>query len=256
MERKYTVYMHRNKVNGKVYIGQTKQNVEQRWRKGEGYISSSHFYSAIQKYGWDNFEHIILHTNLTSIEADYFETQYIKEYDATNPKKGYNLRTGGKENFSISIQAKENRTNIPKLTGEQHPMSKKVRCKETGDIFPSIHSAELWSDSVKVGECCRGNRKHAGFHPLTGIQLSWEYANSNEQVTINCIAPIKNRHPKKYTEVVCLNNNKVFNSAKEAATWCGLKDASNINRCCSGQRASAGKHPVTKEKLKWKFKED
>lgn len=44
----YTVYQHRNKINGKVYIGITMQTPEQRWRHGEGYKSSPHFYAAIQ----------------------------------------------------------------------------------------------------------------------------------------------------------------------------------------------------------------
>ena len=57
----YTIYMHKNKINGKVYIGITSQIPTQRWGvNGKNYRSSPHFYSAIQKYGWDNFEHNIL----------------------------------------------------------------------------------------------------------------------------------------------------------------------------------------------------
>lgn len=254
-ERIYTVYMHQNKINKKVYIGQTRQEVHKRWQKGEGYVSSSHFYSAIQKYGWDNFEHIILKDKLTSSEADYFEQQYILEYDSTNPNKGYNLRSGGKNNFIVTQKSLQNRKNIPLKTGEEHHCSKKVRCKETNDIFPSISSAELWCNSTKVGDCCRGKRLHAGFHPITGIQLSWEYVDKDSKITINCKERVKPLQSKKYSEVICLNTGKIFNSAKEAALWCGLKDPANINRCCQGDRASAGKHPISKEKLKWKYKE-
>ena len=46
------------------------QEPEKRWGvNGRNYKSSPHFYSAIQKYGWDNFEHNILFTNLTKEEA-------------------------------------------------------------------------------------------------------------------------------------------------------------------------------------------
>ena len=33
----YSVYMHKNQVNNKVYIGVTKQNPEKRFQKGIGY---------------------------------------------------------------------------------------------------------------------------------------------------------------------------------------------------------------------------
>ena len=59
----YTVYQHKNKINGKIYIGITSKDPEKRWgHNGYNYKSSSYFYSAIQKYGWDNFEHNILFT--------------------------------------------------------------------------------------------------------------------------------------------------------------------------------------------------
>ena len=65
-EKKYIIYMHKNKINGKMYIGQTCQTLEQRSQANGGhYKSCSLFYKAIQKYGWNNFEHIILKENLT-----------------------------------------------------------------------------------------------------------------------------------------------------------------------------------------------
>ena len=62
----YKVYIHRNKINGKVYIGITKQKPENRWRNGKGYKQNIKFYRAIEKYGWNNFEHIVLVDNLTA----------------------------------------------------------------------------------------------------------------------------------------------------------------------------------------------
>ncbi len=66
----YIVYQHKNKINGKIYIGITMQEPEKRWgSNGCNYKSSPHFYAAIKKYGWDNFEHNILFTNLTKKQA-------------------------------------------------------------------------------------------------------------------------------------------------------------------------------------------
>ena len=94
-ERKYCVYKHTNKINGKVYIGQTGQTPENRWLEGKGYIGCTHFYNAIQKYGWDNFEHEIIYDCLSFEEANNYEKELIELYDSTNSEKGYNLMTGG-----------------------------------------------------------------------------------------------------------------------------------------------------------------
>ena len=98
------IYMHKNKINGKVYIGQTIQNNPLlRWRKnGKGYYKKgkSHFLNAIKKYGWDNFEHIII-CKCKKEDLNKLEKYYIKKYNSFNPKFGYNETTGGSFNNNI-----------------------------------------------------------------------------------------------------------------------------------------------------------
>lgn len=101
----YTIYMHKNKINGKVYIGQTSQRPQKRWDNGNGYKTSSKFYNAIVKYGWDNFEHIILYTDLTLDEANQKEQELIKQYRSCEDKFGYNITSGG-HNFTHSEETK------------------------------------------------------------------------------------------------------------------------------------------------------
>lgn len=73
-DRKFIVYKHTNKFNDKTYIGITCRSAFKRWGKyGQCYKNNSHFYAAIQKYGWDNFEHEILFTNLSLEEASLKE---------------------------------------------------------------------------------------------------------------------------------------------------------------------------------------
>ena len=74
----YIIYLHRNKINNKVYIGQTKNNPTRRWENGKGY-KNTYFGNAIEKYGWDNFEHQILEENIETVEeANQRETYYIE----------------------------------------------------------------------------------------------------------------------------------------------------------------------------------
>lgn len=93
--------MHVNKINGKLYIGQTcRTKVEQRYGKnGNQYKKCPIFYNAIQKYGWDNFKHIILFDNLSKEMADILEKELIKKYKTTEIEFGYNLNNGGQNTF-------------------------------------------------------------------------------------------------------------------------------------------------------------
>lgn len=90
------VYAHINKTNNKVYIGITGQDPIKRWGiNGCQYTLKKHrkFHEAIKKYGWNNFEHIILLENLTWSQAKEYEKSLIKEFDSYN--NGYNMTMGG-----------------------------------------------------------------------------------------------------------------------------------------------------------------
>ena len=93
----YCIYMHINKINNKIYIGQTKftHNPNARWQSGEGYKANTSFYEDIQQYGWDNFIHKVLETDLTVEQANEKEHFYISAFQSTNPDKGYNKTSGG-----------------------------------------------------------------------------------------------------------------------------------------------------------------
>ena len=94
--RNWTVYLHINKINNKKYVGITCLPLELRWGKnGNGYKKQVKFYRAIKKYGWDNFEHIVLFTNLSEIAAKQKERELIKKYNTTSSKFGYNVTIGG-----------------------------------------------------------------------------------------------------------------------------------------------------------------
>ena len=86
--RNYTVYVHISPSN-KYYVGITKQKVARRWRYGSGYKQNKHFYSAIQKYGWNAFQHEIIANNLTKDEACKFEIALISVLKSNQKEFGY-----------------------------------------------------------------------------------------------------------------------------------------------------------------------
>lgn len=205
----YIVYIHINKINHKRYIGITSQTLAQRSKNGEGYKTSSHFYHAIQKYGWDNFEHQILYTGLTKEEACKKEVELIKEFNTMNAKYGYNLTTGGEIGAQLSeatLQKKRENMlgdknpmygkygELNHFFGKQHTLetkqiissknkggnngnAKPIRCINTGIIYPSGREASDWCGIARqnITRCCSGGRPTAGKHPNTGESLKWEY---------------------------------------------------------------------------------
>lgn len=90
------IYIIRNTINSKVYIGQTRTSVEQRWKEhlrhakyGDQVINR-----AMKKYGVDKFYIETLEICDVNI-LDYREMYYIDLYDSTNRSKGYNVSIGG-----------------------------------------------------------------------------------------------------------------------------------------------------------------
>ena len=116
----WCVYIHTNKINHKVYIGITSQKPEARWGS-DGNKYKKHqpvFYNAIQKYGWNNFDHIIFDQNLTEEKAKYIEKILIALYQANccrykNPGYGYNMTDGG-EGTAGRTHSTETRKKISK----------------------------------------------------------------------------------------------------------------------------------------------
>lgn len=86
------IYKVTNKVNNKVYIGQTRYTVEFRWRQHVNSKDNCHFHLALRKYGVDNF--LVETLEECDIEnLDSREMFYIAKYDSF--KNGYNSTSGG-----------------------------------------------------------------------------------------------------------------------------------------------------------------
>lgn len=101
------IYKITNKINKKVYIGQTTQRngFDERYRNNlENNTHNNHLKKSIKKYGIKNFEiNKIFDVAFSKIELDMKEMIWISLYNSTDEKYGYNKDFGG----STGIPAKE-----------------------------------------------------------------------------------------------------------------------------------------------------
>lgn len=89
------IYKITNKINGRIYIGQTTQPLNQRWK--EHCKMTSHCYalnSAIKKYGREAFSIEVIQICENREDLNNTEKYYIDWHNCLAPN-GYNLTTGG-----------------------------------------------------------------------------------------------------------------------------------------------------------------
>lgn len=123
LDKKFCVYVHTNKTNGKRYVGVTSQDPEKRWENGNGYTKRQpHMYNAIQKWGWDSFDHEILIDNISAEHADSLERMLIKTWGLQDPQYGYNAQSGGLINATLpdDVKQKISRAHAGKKFSEEH----------------------------------------------------------------------------------------------------------------------------------------
>ena len=105
--REYSIYIIRNKINDKVYIGQTSQSVAVRFSQHMKPSTTKQrgtykIYNAVNKYGKENFYYEILEEHLTSEQADEREVYYIKQFNSY--ENGYNSTRGADTKTISKVQ--------------------------------------------------------------------------------------------------------------------------------------------------------
>lgn len=90
------IYLVKNKIDGKVYIGKTVRSLKSRRYSHEydaRHDSSMFFHRALRKYGFENFDWLVLEE--VDGNLDKREKYWIAFYESTDPSIGYNLSPGG-----------------------------------------------------------------------------------------------------------------------------------------------------------------
>lgn len=121
------IYKIQNKINGKIYIGQTIKPLNQRISQHKSNSKNkSVIGNAIKKYGWDNFDAEIIDTATNIEELNRKEIYWIGYYKSLVPN-GYNIEIGGKNAPNgEDIRRKIAIANKGRFLGEKSSKSKKV----------------------------------------------------------------------------------------------------------------------------------
>lgn len=285
------IYKIENKINGKVYIGQSIA-IKTRWQQhkyeaktGE---SQAPLYLALRKYGIENFSFEVLEECPQELlnEKEIF---WIAHYKSNDRDFGYNVLAGGQnggvlypnEWFYELWDAGFSVGEIQKELGVSHGT---VRAKLEGYKDYNLHSSHSRGaiKAMNQGLLFPGQETYIVYqYDLMGNFIQ-SFSNATEAARNfsnkpNCSDNIMHavndisktaygfQWRKEKLEkiapvsspsgrlVECINTKQLFPSTVEAAKWAHIKSRSNITDCCLGKRKSAGKHPETGEKLYWRY---
>lgn len=217
MENHYNcIYLYINKINNKKYVGQT--NNFYRRHKNHTNINNNKYPidRALNKYGEENFEIIILKENLeTQCLLNLWEMYYINKYECLS-KNGYNISSGG--------------NNGNPLAGKSEEEILKINKKKSNALIGKKKS-EKHKENIRKSKIGNQNAK--------GRITTSEWIEKQR----------KSQHTKKVYQYNLDNILiKVWESAHEIQRELGFSQ-SKISECCRKKRKTA-------YKFIWKFEND
>ena len=161
------IYMYTNKINGKKYVGQTKDLVRRHREHLKGDLAID---KAITKYGIDNFTLQILAENVdTKEKMNEYEIFFIKRYNTLTIGNGYNITRGG---YSSPLENEEVREKLRELNlGSKNPFYGKKHSEETLKINKEKNSGANNPRARKLGQYTKEGQ----------LVKIWDYARLAEQ---------------------------------------------------------------------------
>ena len=270
------IYMIRNKVNSKVYIGQT-TDIYGRWGehlcalRGE-YHANNHLQRSWNKYKEHNFEFSIVE-ECKENELDDREIYWIAKYDSYH--NGYNqtLGGGGVRGFKHSDETKQkisestkgenapwygkHRSEETKIkigeaskerwaNPENHPMYGKNHTEESKKKISESHKGKILTDEhkAKLSKASSGEN-----NPMYGVRL---YGEDNPNFGNHKLVGENN---PRCRAVYCYELDEYFWGAKDVSNKYGFSK-SGITECCRHRQQTCGRHPITGEKLHWVYADE
>lgn len=188
------VYRAKNKINNKSYIGITTKTLEHRkitHQKAAKY-SNRKFYTALNKYGFDNFEWSVLAEGSDITDLENKEQYYIEKYNSFND--GYNLTSGGESLKEYSEESKElmrearvdwHKSNRNGFKGKTHTeeVRKRISEKLKGRVSPNKDKELSETHRENLSKAQKEWLKH-NEHPNKG--RTWKHKKKREYLEVTC----------------------------------------------------------------------
>jgi hypothetical protein len=260
------IYKIENKLNGKIYIGQTITSLSERWsgHKCDSKRRNTPLYASMKKHinNIDEiFEISIIEDNIPYEKLDIREVLWIKKFNSLSPN-GYNLKDGGQsfitenERSKMSERVKGENNPMYGMYGELNPFYGQTHSEETKKKMSEMAYLRKMSDETrtKIGESTK--QRHAEYgHPMEGRHHTDEakekisLAQKNKIVSDETKEKMSQNHARKQSVAMLdKKTNKFlfqFDSMKIASDW--IKEntdyikakSSEISMVCSGKKKSA-----------------
>lgn len=250
------IYIIKNIVNGKVYVGQSVDIYTRWYNHKHDLINNVHYNTHLQaswnKYGEASFEFSIIKT-CDQNDLDALEVEYISLYNSCDSKFGYNMSHGGSGGGipNDEVRAKLSIVNI----GENNPMFGKHHTAETKK---KISEAKIGDKNAMYGK--RGElspnygRKHTDEFRELQSKIQKGKKMSEEARIKQSISKTGQNNPRSKA-VYCIELDEYFWGAQDVQNKYNISRCSVAN-CCKGKQKSAGKHPITGEKLHWVYADE
>ena len=238
------IYMIKNLINGKVYIGQSK-DIMSRWAthlsdfKNQKH-NNIYFQRSWNKYGKNNYKFSVIKECDVS-ELNKYEAEYIKFYNSCNQNNGYNLTEGGDSNIVYSDSL----------------------IKHMRDVQKSIPIVQLDFNGKLIKTWKHGCREASKELDISQSHI-WECINKNNISCKDCFWITEQDYEENNYDLEILQNNKLYkvilqydlegNLIKEWDSIKEIREDTNLNsniilNCC---------RKVTKNynEFIWKYKND
>lgn len=144
------IYIYTNRINGKQYVGQTTNSINERQHKHLTEVRhpkyKSVFHDAIRKYGIENFNREVIKVDKAML--DTYEIDLIARWDTKVPN-GYNILSGGGGMRGHKHTDEWKREASERNTGSKNAMYGRKCSKETRKLMSKAHKGRIVSDDTR-----------------------------------------------------------------------------------------------------------